>query len=102
MSQIVLDTLVFAASVLLAASAIIALYRIVRGPSILDRMIATDVVLASIMCGLGGFMALSGSHRSPARAHRAGDARIRRIRQRLPVRVEVRFHDSRRGGGLTQ
>lgn len=60
MSQIVLDTLVVAASVLLAASAIIALYRIVRGPSILDRMIATDVVLASIMCGLGGFMALSG------------------------------------------
>ena len=60
MSQIVLDTLVFMASVMLAASAIIALYRIVRGPSILDRMIATDVVLASIMCGLGGFMALSG------------------------------------------
>lgn len=60
MSQIVLDTLVVAASVLLAASAIMALYRIVRGPSILDRMIATDVVLASIMCGLGGFMALSG------------------------------------------
>lgn len=60
MSQIVLDTLVVVASVLLAASAIMALYRIVRGPSILDRMIATDVVLASIMCGLGGFMALSG------------------------------------------
>lgn len=60
MSQIVLDTLVVMASVLLASSAIIALYRIVRGPSILDRMIATDVVLASIMCGLGGFMALSG------------------------------------------
>ena len=60
MNQIVLDTLVVMASVLLAASAIIALYRIVRGPSILDRMIATDVVLASIMCGLGGFMALSG------------------------------------------
>ncbi|GAA1860832.1 monovalent cation/H+ antiporter complex subunit F [Brevibacterium marinum] len=60
MSQIVLDTIVVVAAVLLAASAIIALYRIVRGPSILDRMIATDVVLAAIMCGLGGFMALSG------------------------------------------
>lgn len=60
MSSPVLDLLVIVASVLLAASAIIALYRIVRGPSILDRMIATDVVLASIMCGLGGFMALSG------------------------------------------
>ena len=60
MSSLVLDLLVIVASVLLAASAVIALYRIVRGPSILDRMIATDVVLASIMCGLGGFMALSG------------------------------------------
>lgn len=60
MSQIVVDVLLVAASVLLAASAVMALYRIVRGPSILDRMIATDVVLASIMCGLGGFMALSG------------------------------------------
>lgn len=59
MSSLVFDILVVAGSVLLGASAIIALYRIVRGPSILDRMIATDVVLASIMCGLGGFMALS-------------------------------------------
>ena len=60
MNPLVLDLLVLVASVLLAASAIIALYRIVRGPSILDRMLATDVVLATIMCGLGGFMALSG------------------------------------------
>ncbi|WP_209324280.1 monovalent cation/H+ antiporter complex subunit F [Brevibacterium renqingii] len=59
MSQIVIDVLIIAGSVLLAASVIIALYRIVRGPSILDRMIGTDVVLASIMCGLGGYMALS-------------------------------------------
>src|SRR5699024_6422776 len=42
-----------------AASVIIALYRIGRGPSTLDRMIGTDVVLASIMCGLGGDMATS-------------------------------------------
>lgn len=59
MSQIVLDTLIVVGSVLLAASVVLALYRIVRGPSILDRMIGTDVVLASIMCGLGGYMALS-------------------------------------------
>ena len=60
MSEIVLHTLVIAGSVLLAASVVVALFRIVRGPSILDRMIGTDVVLASIMCGLGGYMALSG------------------------------------------
>ena len=59
MSQIVIDVLIVAGSVLLAASVIIAAYRIVRGPSILDRMIGTDVVLASIMCGLGGYMAMS-------------------------------------------
>ncbi|MGC2939639.1 MULTISPECIES: monovalent cation/H+ antiporter complex subunit F [unclassified Brevibacterium] len=59
MSEIVLHTLVIAGAVLLAASVVAALYRIVRGPSILDRMIGTDVVLASIMCGLGGYMALS-------------------------------------------
>ena len=44
MSQIVIDILIVAGSVLLAASVIIAAYRIVRGPSILDRMIGTDVV----------------------------------------------------------
>lgn len=59
MSQIVLDVIVIIGAVLLAASVILALYRIVRGPSILDRMIGTDVVLAAIMCGLGGYMALS-------------------------------------------
>ena len=59
MSEIVLHSLVVAGSVLLAASVVIALFRIVRGPSILDRMIGTDVVLAAIMCGLGGYMALS-------------------------------------------
>ena len=59
MSEIVLHTLIVAGSVLLAASVVIALFRIVRGPSILDRMIGTDVVLAAIMCGLGGYMALS-------------------------------------------
>lgn len=59
MSQLVLDVLIAVASMLLAVSAIVAVYRIVRGPSILDRMIGTDVVLAAIMCGLGGYMALS-------------------------------------------
>src|SRR5699024_11164048 len=53
------DVLIFAGSVLLAASLIIALYRIVRGPSIFERMVGTGVVLASIMCGLVGCMSLS-------------------------------------------
>ncbi|RBP67085.1 multisubunit Na+/H+ antiporter MnhF subunit [Brevibacterium sanguinis] len=60
MNGILLDTIVIATSLLLAASVVLALYRVIRGPSILDRMIATDVVLASMMCGLGGFMAMTG------------------------------------------
>src|SRR5699024_9202768 len=59
MSQIVIDVLIVAGSVLLAASVIIALYRIVRGPSILDRMIGTGVGLPPTMCGLGGHMAMA-------------------------------------------
>lgn len=60
MSDVVLTTLIVAASAVLAVSVFIALIRVITGPSILDRMIATDVVLASIMTGLGGYMALAG------------------------------------------
>jgi multicomponent Na+:H+ antiporter subunit F len=42
--------------VTLAAAAAMALYRIVRGPSILDRMIASDMLLTTIMCALGAEM----------------------------------------------
>ena len=41
------------------AAVVIAIVRIVRGPSILDRMIATDALLATIMCALGGLAAFS-------------------------------------------
>jgi multisubunit Na+/H+ antiporter MnhF subunit len=42
------------------AAAVVAIIRIVRGPSILDRMIATDALLATIMCALGGMLAFTG------------------------------------------
>lgn len=42
------------------AAAVVAIIRIVKGPSILDRMIATDALLATIMCGVGGVVAFSG------------------------------------------
>lgn len=41
-------------------AAVIAIIRIVRGPSILDRMIAMDALLATIMCALGGLVAFTG------------------------------------------
>lgn len=46
--------------VIFLAAAVIAIIRIVRGPSILDRMIATDALLATIMCALGGLLAFTG------------------------------------------
>jgi multicomponent Na+:H+ antiporter subunit F len=46
-------TVVFVvAGVLLALSAALTLARLVRGPSTLDRVVATDTLLAIVVCGL--------------------------------------------------
>mgnify|MGYP000863844914 CR=1 FL=1 len=45
----------------LALTAIAALVRIVRGPTILDRMVASDVLLTTLMLSVGSHMALTGS-----------------------------------------
>lgn len=42
--------------VMLAAAAVLALFRIIRGPSILDRMIASDMLLTTFICSLGAEM----------------------------------------------
>ncbi len=44
----------------LALTAIAALVRIVRGPTILDRMVASDVLLTTLMLAVGADMALRG------------------------------------------
>ncbi|MCS4277803.1 sodium:proton antiporter [Mycetocola lacteus] len=41
------------------ASALCAVYRIVRGPSLLDRVIASDVLVATAMCAMGAEMAIN-------------------------------------------
>jgi multicomponent Na+:H+ antiporter subunit F len=46
--------------VLLSVGALCALYRVVRGPSILDRMIASDVLLTTLLLALGAEMVVSG------------------------------------------
>ena len=56
--------LLWIAGGLFAATAGLALYRIVRGPSILDRMIASDVLLTTLMLVVGGEMVLNGHTRS--------------------------------------
>lgn len=52
------------AGVLLAVSAVLALIRALRGPSILDRMISTDVLLTSLMLVVGMEMVVNHHTRS--------------------------------------
>ena len=47
------------AGVLFSIGGVAALYRIIRGPSLLDRVIASDVFIVTIMCVLGTEMALN-------------------------------------------
>jgi multicomponent Na+:H+ antiporter subunit F len=45
--------------VVFSASALLTLWRIVKGPSILDRAVASDVLLTLVMCLLGAEMAIN-------------------------------------------
>lgn len=47
-----------------AIAALLTVVRIVRGPSILDRAVASDVLLTEVMCVLGADMAINGHTRS--------------------------------------
>lgn len=45
-------------------AAVLTVIRIVRGPSILDRAVASDVLLTEAMCVLGAEMAINGHTRN--------------------------------------
>ncbi|MBB2976563.1 multicomponent Na+:H+ antiporter subunit F [Microbacterium endophyticum] len=45
--------------IVFAAAALITMWRIVRGPSILDRAVASDVLLTEVMCVLAADMAIN-------------------------------------------
>jgi multicomponent Na+:H+ antiporter subunit F len=47
------------AGILMAVGAIGAIWRIIKGPSALDRIIASDVLVATVMCALGAEMAVN-------------------------------------------
>lgn len=49
---------------LFTAAALLALVRIVRGPSILDRMIASDVLLTTLILVVGSEMVVTGHTRN--------------------------------------
>lgn len=50
--------------VVFGVAAILAVIRIVRGPSILDRAVASDVLLTEVMCVIGAEMAINGHTRN--------------------------------------
>lgn len=49
---------------LFAVAALASLYRIVRGPAILDRMIASDMLVTTIICVLGTEMVYNSHTRT--------------------------------------
>ncbi|WP_341953482.1 monovalent cation/H+ antiporter complex subunit F [Salinibacterium sp. TMP30] len=53
-----------AAVALLAVGALLTLYRLLRGPTILDRMIASDVLLTTLMLAVGTDMVINGHTRT--------------------------------------
>lgn len=59
-----MNILLLAIMVVFGLAAILSVIRIVRGPSILDRAVASDVLLTEVMCVLGAEMALNGHTRS--------------------------------------
>jgi len=53
-----------ATGVMFSIASLLVVYRIVRGPSILDRMIASDVLLTTLMLVVGAEMVLNGHTRT--------------------------------------
>lgn len=54
-----MSVLLLAIYVVFAVAALLTLWRIVVGPSILDRAVASDVLLTLVMCVLGAEMAIN-------------------------------------------
>lgn len=59
-----MNILMLAIMVVFGVAAILTIVRIVRGPSILDRALASDVLLTEVMCVLGAEMAINGHTRN--------------------------------------
>jgi len=59
-----LTVLYFGAGLLFTAAALLAVVRIVRGPSILDRVIASDVLLTTLLLVIGAEMVINGHTRT--------------------------------------
>lgn len=60
----IVQVLYVVAGALLAAAALLAVIRIVRGPSILDRVIASDVLLTTFILVIGSEMVINNHSRT--------------------------------------
>jgi multicomponent Na+:H+ antiporter subunit F len=58
------NLLIVVIAVVFGVAALLTLWRIIIGPSILDRAVASDVLLTEVMCMLGAEMAINGHTRS--------------------------------------
>lgn len=58
------DLVFLVIGVLFAVAALASLFRIVRGPAILDRIIASDMMVTTIICVLGVEMVYNGHTRT--------------------------------------
>ena len=58
------EIIFIAVGVLMTAAAVLALFRIVRGPSLLDRMIASDMLLTTLILVVGTEMVINGHTRN--------------------------------------
>jgi len=54
-----MEIILVVAAVLFAAGAVAAIYRIVRGPTLLDRVVASDVLVVTVICAIGAEMAVN-------------------------------------------
>lgn len=59
MTAVIELVLIWTAGALLAAGAVTAVVRIVRGPSLMDRMIASDVLLTTLVLAVGAEMVIN-------------------------------------------
>lgn len=59
-----MSILIIVASAILAVAAVVALWRVVRGPSIVDRVIGSDVLLTTLILVVGTEMVATGHART--------------------------------------
>lgn len=64
MNSLVISVLYVTIGVMFTAGALASVYRVVRGPSLIDRVIASDVLLTTLLLAAGAEMVYNGHTRS--------------------------------------